>query len=150
MLIAVGNSTESVSARLPGTSAPAAIGLSASTVVGAAARVVAMQTRPSSSVSETAKPRENRLHENGLFIRLVRLGECGLQECLSVARSIDAYADAIDRRGRRRDCGISVRGPARGQAGRLYARGAGGDDGDRHSRTEPINDVAYGHVRRRA
>src|SRR6202041_2644566 len=113
ILIAVGYSTESVSARLPGTSAPAAIGLSARLGWAGAG---ALPARPSSSSKETATPRENRL-----FMALVRFGKRGLQERLGTARSIDAHADSIDCCGRWRERRVVVRRAAGGQAGRLNA-----------------------------
>ena len=64
--------------------------------------VCALQRAPCRRGRAAASKRLRDCGNNGLVMASlsVRLGESGLQECLGVARSRDAYAQAIDRRGR--------------------------------------------------
>src|ERR1700722_2536347 len=112
-LMAVGNSTDSVSARLPGMFAPAAIGWSARLVVWAVARVPWM--RPSSArrpaTATVLRAALGAKKENMLMVLAcsVRLREGGLQEYLGVARRLaDAHAQPVHRRAGRCDLGVAV------------------------------------------
>src|SRR5450631_987714 len=130
--MAVGNSTDSVSAKLPGTSALAKIGWSASVTVVVAE--IACPDRPSMA-ARTAAPAswrafgqkyESMKRLMGVLTLSVGLGERGLQEHLGAARTGYARAQAVDGRRGRRDPGGGIGRAAGGRGRRLHTLSAGG------------------------